>query len=94
MPIDLAPLRDSLFSQVTIIVAIISVVLIIAALMSQNMARVFAFAAIGILIVALIFAFKNISDLGEWLSKTIFKIGYISMPTSTDFINSIAQIFT
>ncbi|EAC6450125.1 hypothetical protein D3Y79_13155 [Listeria monocytogenes] len=91
MPVDLAPLRDNLFAQIIIAVAILVVILILAALLGQNMARVFGLAAVGIFIVALIFAFKNIDDLGQWLSKTIFKVGFITTPEMSSLVHSITQ---
>ncbi|EAC3775856.1 hypothetical protein JH63_14860 [Listeria monocytogenes] len=94
MPVDLAPLRDNLFAQIIIAVAILVVILILAALLGQNMARVFGLAAVGIFIVALIFAFKNIDDLGQWLSKTVFKVGFISTPDFSTVIHSITQFLT
>ncbi|ECJ9747803.1 hypothetical protein FQR52_14845 [Listeria monocytogenes] len=94
MPIDLAPLRDNLFVQLTIAVAILIIVLILLAVAGQNMARVFTLAFVGIAIVALIYAFKNIDALGEWLSKTIFKVGLISTPDISTFVHSITQFLT
>ncbi|MBC1982295.1 hypothetical protein IBB71_14205 [Listeria welshimeri] len=94
MPIDLAPLRDNLFVQLTIAVAILIIVLILLAVAGQNMARVFTLAFVGIAIVALIYAFKNIDALGEWLSKTIFKVGLISTPDISTFVQSITQFLT
>ncbi|EOW8180058.1 TPA: hypothetical protein IQP68_002846 [Listeria monocytogenes] len=94
MPINLAPLRDSLFTQIIIALAILVVVLILLALAGQNMARVFTLAFVGVAIVALIYAFKNIDDLGEWLSKTVFKVGFISTPDVSTVIHSITQFLT
>ncbi|EAD2626080.1 hypothetical protein ACU55K_002881 [Listeria monocytogenes] len=94
MPIDLAPLRDNLFAQIIIAVAILIVVLILLAAAGQNMARVFTLAFVGVVIVAFIFAFKNIDDLGQWLSKTVFKVGFISTPDFSTVIHSITQFLT
>ncbi|EAC7082537.1 hypothetical protein AF306_09800 [Listeria monocytogenes] len=91
MPIDLAPLRDSLFTQIIIALAILIVVLILLAVAGQDMAKVFTLGFVGVVIVALIFAFKNIDDLGEWLSKTVFKLGFISTPDVSTVVHSIAQ---
>ncbi|EAD8889236.1 TPA: hypothetical protein IQC28_002778 [Listeria monocytogenes] len=94
MPINLAPLRDSLFTQIIIALAILVVVLILLALAGQNMARVFTLAFVGVAIVALIYAFKNIDDLGEWLSKTVFKVGFISTPDVSTVVHTITQFLT
>ncbi|TYV00751.1 hypothetical protein [Listeria monocytogenes] len=89
MPVNLAPLRDNLFGQLTILLAIVGVVLMIIALLAQNMGRVFGVAVIVIVLAGLMFIFRNLESLGEWFSKIVFRTGYISLGDASMWIQTL-----
>ncbi|EAD1625528.1 MULTISPECIES: hypothetical protein [Listeria] len=78
MPIDLVPLRDNLFTQLGVLLAIIGIVLVIVNVATQNMGRAFVTGLVVIVVAGLMIAFKNLDTLGEWFNKTVFKLSYIS----------------